>query len=283
MSIAIRPLDLPDFRKPPVTEVVLGLQMAALPLNSFHPGILKAKFQNKYPATEEHPALLPIFEVFGNPGDNSPISRIEWQIGTQIPSRFWYLSEDKANILQFQHDAIIRNWVKRSADVQYPRYESLLESFRQDLTTVDSFLEEQRLGKIKVTQAEVTYVNTIELPGDYNPHRHLEKIFRIWSNTYSDDDGVNLEDATVQLRYLIKDQDGKAFGRLHGIIEPSGFSKEGVPQVRFTLTVRGKPAQQNVNAAVEFWNVGRRNIVKKFASITRPEMHGLWERTDGDN
>jgi len=63
-----RPADLPDFERPPVTEVVLSLQFASLPgLKNVHAGLLWQHFSTRYPNVEEYPPIAPVFETFGLP------------------------------------------------------------------------------------------------------------------------------------------------------------------------------------------------------------------------
>src|SRR5258708_12433324 len=66
MTTRARPADLPDFERPPVTEVALSIQFARLPkVTNIHGGLLWSEFRADYPNYEEHPPLAPAFEIFG--------------------------------------------------------------------------------------------------------------------------------------------------------------------------------------------------------------------------
>lgn len=77
-----RPKDLPDFRKPPLTETVLSLQFEPLPgMMSPHVGLLWQKFRKELPLIEHHAPLQPVLEKFGPP---SP-SPVEVTFEEQLP------------------------------------------------------------------------------------------------------------------------------------------------------------------------------------------------------
>lgn len=48
--------------------------------------------------------------------------------------------------------------------------------------------------------------------------------------------------------------------------------------MRLTLTARDVPFGKGVDGVLLFLDLGRRHIVKGFASITTPTMHGKWRR-----
>ena len=73
MSPPPKPADLPDFKKPPVSEVVLSLQFASIStFRSIHVGLLWQRFRREYPKVSEQAPLQATFETFGvvpaNPG-----------------------------------------------------------------------------------------------------------------------------------------------------------------------------------------------------------------------
>ncbi len=84
-GVRCRPSDLPDFKKPPLTEVALSVQFERLPnLNSLQIGLLWHEFMERFPSTEQHPLLDPVFERFGTPtGPKGAKVRIEM---TRVPA-----------------------------------------------------------------------------------------------------------------------------------------------------------------------------------------------------
>jgi hypothetical protein len=73
MELSARPADLPDFKRPPVTEVVLSVQFATIPeFRSVHIGLLWERLREKYPNVTEHPPLNASFETFGLTATQTP-------------------------------------------------------------------------------------------------------------------------------------------------------------------------------------------------------------------
>src|SRR5262249_2810158 len=110
MSSPSRPDDLPDFKNPPVNEVVLSLQFASIPsFHSAHIGLFWEKIRQEYPKVSEQAPLQAAFETFGvmpvNPA--SPF-HIEALLSPPMP-RFWFEELDGNELLQIQQDRIIHN------------------------------------------------------------------------------------------------------------------------------------------------------------------------------
>jgi hypothetical protein len=121
----------------------------------------------------------------------------------------------------------------------------------------------------------VTYINHIVLPDNADARSSLERIFRFWSNTYHDDQNREVEDATIQFRYRLLDEDGKPRGRLYAVIQPT--TPAGV---QFQLIARGRPKEESLASALDYLGDCRDAVVRAFASMTRPEMHKLWGLKD---
>ena len=126
MNAYSRPSDLPDYERPPVTEVVLSIQFASN--NKFqivHAGLFWNLVHNQFPNVSEQAPLQAVFETFGGPPVAAPI---QVQFSPPFP-RFWFESEDRAYVLQLQQDRILFNWRATSSESVYPRYETLREHF----------------------------------------------------------------------------------------------------------------------------------------------------------
>lgn len=255
----------------------MGLQFDTLVgVRSFHAGLLSRMFQD-YPLISEQPSLPPNFEVFGVPFAQPVPPSFEFFEGTPVP-RYWFHSEDRSQLVQFQNDRLLHNWIRTRPDVEYPRYENLRDKLVSDAHVLVQFLDENQLGSLKINQAEITYFNIIEVDEGLNAAANFHKVFRIWSNEYSDDQGRQLERGTIQFSYLLEDGRQRTIGRLHVLIQP-GIRQQDMKQViKFDLTVRGKPSGSDVSSALAFLDFGREAIVRAFASLTRKEMHELWGR-----
>jgi uncharacterized protein (TIGR04255 family) len=273
--VTTRPDDLPEFKKPPVTEVVLSLQFATLgTLRSFHIGLLWERIRERYPTVEEQAELPPVFETFGSrPVTRQPGIQIETLLKPPMP-RYWFEGQT-GDLLQLQQDRLIHNWRQLEADQQYPRYEKVREDFVRDVTSFTDFIRDHELGNLRPNQSEISYVNTIDLPGSSNPQKALERIVKCWRGGIAI--GDELESTGIVLRSVLNDE-GHPYARMHIVVQPAFRTRDQTPIVRMDITVRGKPVDETIDAALAVFDRGREAIVRTFADITTPEMHEVWGR-----
>ena len=105
-----RPLDLPEFERPPIIEVALSIQFATLPLfRNIHAGILWQRFAQQYPNVEEYPPIPAAFETFGVPPAISEMPQFTFV--TNSPIRYWFITADGTELLQVQAQAL-NGWAR---------------------------------------------------------------------------------------------------------------------------------------------------------------------------
>jgi uncharacterized protein (TIGR04255 family) len=267
----------PEYDHPPVTEVVLSVQFETLPrLKGPLVGLLWTRFRDRFPESEEHPPLPSVVETFGV---NIQEMNVQFELMDSMPAmRTWFLTEPGDQLLQVQQDRFVHNWRKRAEADEYPRFDNLASSFREELIEFARFIDEEGIGEIAFTQCEVTYVNHIVGGEDWNIHEHPERLLRVWSGKYSDEFLPAPEDARVAIRYVVPGQDGNPLGRLHIAANPAFLVRDKKPVMVLTLTSRCKPIGQGLDAANSALNIGHEWIVRGFTSITTQEMHEVWGR-----
>jgi uncharacterized protein (TIGR04255 family) len=276
----IRPA-LPDYAKPPVSEVALSIQFAQIDkLRTYHSGLLWQSFKDDLPSVIEQASMPPNFEVFGT--QLPAIAQVQFQLLSTPPlPRYWFVSKDETELLQVQQDRLIYNWREREGAGVYPRYEYLRSKLISATERFTHFISEGDLGEIQINQAEITYVNQIFLE-DKDPRECIEEILTIWRPAPRDSFLPHVEDENLYFRYLLEDDEGKPTGRLHvtahGIIRQADHQ----PGLQIQLVARGIPRDQSIEAAIEWLDYGRAVIVKKFTDLTTKKMHKRWGRTDVD-
>lgn len=100
---------LPEFNKPPVTEVVLGVQFGQLEsLHTPQLGYIWRSYRDRFPQAEEPPPLEPSVEQFGARTGRRQGVRL---VLSPIPPRprLWFLNEDETELVQVQQDRFVRN------------------------------------------------------------------------------------------------------------------------------------------------------------------------------
>lgn len=160
---------LPDFRHPPVVEVVLSAGFQPLP----GLGIVEivkfweARIQPQLPRYEEQGRYEMPLEQFGG---GIQLPSVSWQVlpGQPMP-RLWFQNDEGSQLLQIQNDWVARNWRRTGPQSQYPRYPDLRAAFVRDLRVLAEYLSERDMGELRFTQCEVTYINHIPIGGDEAP------------------------------------------------------------------------------------------------------------------
>jgi uncharacterized protein (TIGR04255 family) len=275
-----RPADLPNFLRPPVTEVVLSIQFAALPtLQTAHVGLLWQKWRDKYPVVSEQPPLGAVFETFGGASAFSqPAFQFQALLVPSMP-RFWFAAADDVDLVQVQQDRIVHNWRKRTPVQEYPRYEAIRSRFVEDMTIFRDFLSSENLGEVQPNQCEVTYTNAIELPDSDEPYGQLSKVTPLWTGRLSEAQDHDVENCTIQSRFVLR-EDGYPYGRVHVGFAPAVLPFENRSVIRLDITVRGKPKAATIESALGMLDNEREIVVRTFAAVTTPEMWTVWGRTD---
>src|SRR5450631_1035301 len=142
-----RPKTLPNFKNPPVNEVVLSLQFATLDkLRSPYVGLFWKSFRTQYPDISEQPEVQPAFETFGAPEMQRMGISFQALLSPPMP-RFWLQKEGQPDLLQVQRDRIMHNWRQTPEDSVYPRYEKVRAKFQKEVQKFEEFLATEELGK----------------------------------------------------------------------------------------------------------------------------------------
>lgn len=269
---------LPEFKRPPVHEVVLSVQFEKLEnLRSPQLGYVWQAFRDRFPNTEDHPAIEPAFELFGSKVGVG--AGVHFELLSSLPTpRIWFVNELGTELVQVQQDRFIRNWRKKAADEEYPRYSFLRDQFTRDFELFQSLVDQQGWGRIEPNQCEVTYVNIIPAGDGWSMPGELGKVFTLFNPSYSDSGLGPPEEAAVNARYILTNAGGEPVGRLHVAIAPVLRAKDGSPAFRLSLTARGRPEDAGTDSVLKLLDLGHEAIVRGFASITTADMHTVWER-----
>lgn len=240
-------------------------------------GSLWNLYRDRFPETEDHSAIEPVFERFGVPQTEDRTPR--FQVLTEHPSpRCWFLSSNGTELIQAQQDRFIKNWRKVDGSETYPRYDAIRSSFRSELDVFLDFVSKNDLGAVVPNQCDVTYVNHV-LSGDgWTTHAELEEVVELFRIPDGLDASLRPEDASIKVKIPIK-VSGKPIGRLHVTIEPAFRVIDDLPIWPITLVARGAPSEPNVNGVLNFLDIGHEALVRTFAAITTRKMHAIWGRT----
>ena len=223
-------------------------------------------FREDFPLTQEMPPLPPTFETFGLPqgGIGGPPINLR---AMPEHSRYWFISTNEEELLQFQPDRLLHNWRKVGNKTnEYPRFETLIGKFENELRTLENYFSALAPQSLKINQCEISYINHIDIENS--------KSAQDWLN-FIHFNQLDPDDFVIRFRRIISNAEGKPLGRLiyEAAVAVTPNNKE---VVRLTLTLRGKPTGTDINAAIDFLRYGRGLVVQSFKEITTDMAHEKW-------
>jgi uncharacterized protein (TIGR04255 family) len=263
---------LPDFEKPPVTEVVCGVQFAPIASLSIpYLGILWEKFKLAYPKAREVAPLMPVIERFDDslPEATDPFG------GVFPAPRVWFETGDGNGLIQVQRDRFLHNWKKEREEDSYPHYDFVIDRFRSSLETFEGFLKENRFETISPTQYELTYVNHIEQGNTWKRLADIGEVFPDFK--WRSLEGRFLpEPETInwQTSFTLP----KRAGRLRMSIRLGKRRSDGFPVIVLELTARGIDANRSLSEMWSWFEMAHNWIVCGFTDLTSENMHKFWRR-----
>ena len=267
--------NLPDYRRPPVVEVIFAVAVAPLAI----PVVDLARF-----GLERLGEEFPIHQ--DQPPTRMPTESFEDAAATIIPAlslltgappiRLWFQSEDRTRLVQLQRDWLAYNWQGSSGDSPYPRYESIENRFLQIRDNFSDFLTNLSGETLTTHQCELSYINHITSDGLWERVGQLDKVLRLVG--VAGDFLPEPEDGQIAFRYRIR-RDGVDAGRLYVQATPGQRQADRSPVVQLTVTARGAPIGQGRQGMIEFFRLAHEWIVSGFAAVTTEvAQRGLWER-----
>lgn len=267
---------LPDYNKPPVNEVVMGVQFDTLEkFTAVHPGLYWQRIKEQYPQSSVHPPIATVIETFKD-HIAAPV-KIQPEItATPPPPRCWFLNSSGNRLVQLQAERFLHNWRKVTGEEVYPRYNNILPEFEKLWKDFLDFAANENLGEVKPNQWEVTYVNHIYQGEGWTTLEDVHKLFPAWSSESSQDYLPHPERINLDLTYAFPDD----LARLHISLTPAYTRKDNRMLLRLNLTARGRLESIDHKSLIRCLGLGHEWIVRGFADFTSPEAHAIWERKE---
>jgi uncharacterized protein (TIGR04255 family) len=262
-----RPKDLPEYARPPLDEVVVGVH--------FHPLAEYSDFDayryfSSLPSeqqgrVESRPGLMSASDFLA-PFAPSAIPQL-----TMVPpgarNRIWLSAPDETYLTQIQQDLFLMNWRKRS--MPYPRFEAVVSEFSKAWDGFQNLLASSERVAPVITQLEVTYVNWI-------PDLSIAEFFQGGKSLVpSEFNATDIEHHVLNWTSNIGPIENR-IGRLNIDCQSAwrAGSSDWIKGSNFTLTVRLSPHEF---ASLELgFLFARKTIVKAFDDLTTPLAHEHW-------
>lgn len=266
-----RSVDLPDYKAPPLIEVLLGVQFDSPPtFSAVDVRLVWDLFRKEFPVSQDIMSIQPRFETFGGASFNQAF--MPQFINLQAPGwngRVRFISEDNNHILQFQSGQFVASWLGEDGKQPYPRFEKIIEKFECNLSALFTFYKDKFNLPLSINQAEVTYVNIIKVAAI----SEIGDFFVGYGRSHDDTEAFNSNHSVI-----VKDAQQQPYARLYQELQ-SVVARDGVQKAfKLSLTFRGKPSGTSIPDVKAFLLSGRKAIVDKFTETTTEAAHELWER-----
>jgi len=269
-----RPVALPEFDAPPVSEVALAVEFSPLEnWRSTHAGLYWSLISNTYPQSETQPPPPSQIEKYGEDFWVQPAVRVEF-VNPDV-SRFWFIADPPTKLIQIQRDRFVINWRQVKGDETYPRYsKEMRPRFEREWNEFKTFVSERKIGTVAVQQCEVTYRNELLQGKGWNAFSESLALFAPWWKDGTDGFLPRPESLSVAGSFRMPGE----HGRLHFSAQHVRRPADQREAVQFQLVARGKPASDS-NADILNWlDMGHEWVVRGFADLTSEQAHQLWKR-----
>jgi uncharacterized protein (TIGR04255 family) len=246
------------------------MQFTNLPVKATDVAAFYELLARDYPQTLDVMPLPPTFEPLG-PGATPPFA---FNMPDSTLPRSWFISANDEHVVQFQTDRLIVNWRVRPNGGSYPRYPEVRRRFVAAHEALQEFCRQKGMPALAPNQCDLSYYNKVPLPEDatWADFGLLLRGMRLdqgpgWRGKFS-----------VGQMTLIQDiqRDGlPTLSRLQVDCMPiqiDPFRRAWA----LNLSVKGRPAQPDVEAVLAFLDAAHEEIITCFAAITTETMQVQW-------
>ena len=265
---------LPDFKQPPIAEVVCSIAFESLDaMLAPHLGLYWDIVRAEYSKCEEKPLLTTIIEKAAE----TPKATVQVTMLPPLP-RTWLVSGDNQKLIQVQRDRFVHNWRKLEPDDPYPRYPKVMAMFLNGLDSFGAFLKENQLGEIVPIQYELTYVNYIPSGEGWTTLADIGEVLPDFAWRDKQDRFLPTpESNNWNTAFLLPNDLGRLRATVQKAIRHTADQKQDV--IRFDLTARGIGADKSRDAMDAWFELAHEWIVRGFADLTGDKVqHKYWGR-----
>jgi len=266
---------LPDYDRPPVVEVILGVQFEHLPkFKNAHLGSFWNSLDNdKWCIIEDAPFLPPQFERFEDTA--------QWHDGLQLrlkreaACRLQIRNSLQDRMIQVQNSRFHFNWLGKSGG-KYIRYQEVFKEFDSSLEQFRHFLREGDIGDIQPNQWEITYVNHIPCGSVWSNPEDWGFFKLIRPPDISEELAVS-ESFEGNWHFVIPPQKGRLHIHWQHVVGASANGQEE-EFIRLVSTARGVIESESsvFESVTNGLALGRRVIVSSFKELMSNKANQYW-------
>lgn len=249
------PTVLPHFRRPPVTEVALTVQLEdAIGFRLLDLASIANAWAEDLPDASER-SHLPRF--YGHEDVEMPDT-----------PRLWLQSDSGDRVIQLQQDRIAVNWAKADTGDEYPRYETIRAFLVDAWRRLEVIVGDLGLAMPLPDICRLRYVNELRASQGWMSESDTGNLIAPWKLAMSDD--FLPVTAGLIMHFHLPDN--------RGMLDIHGWHSE---EDMFALMLESEvwPSTPDLDGVLDSMDLAHEWIVRGFTSATTPEAHSLWERS----
>jgi len=250
------------FKNPPINEVVVSTYFnpPLSDLRSEHIGLFWGKIKQDFPIVSQQPIVGTELDILGN--EPFPIPR------------YWFIAEDKINLIQVQKNAFMFNW--RRNDEKYPRFhKNIKPTFDKYYGLFNEFVRtETNIEDLAVDLCELNYINVIDCCEYWEGPQDTPKIIPSFSMLNPNIDDLDFLGFNCNFGYRLSSDLQINIGIR------SGFrtQQQDRPVLIFEIKTSGRLGQIEKPEADEWFERAHDAIIKCFLSITDTDIQNrFWQ------
>lgn len=258
--------DGPHYRRPPVVEVVCGVQFTGVDgWRTPHFGSFWQQIRGEYSEFEDQAPLERIRLDAATPPQPqiSPLPPLRRVFFIQPPGNF---------LIQLQQNRILHNWRKVSESDEYPRYRTAYSKFVSCWNQLRKFTASAGLSEPQPDVLELTYINHISKSGTKFP-RDVWDFLAFYERTPKA--VIAKESSAMAMHFgwpLPNNMGALTFDLKHGL-RPNDESE--VLLIEFNARGKAKDHGRGMNT---WFDIAHGAIVNTFDALTTDSAHELWEK-----
>lgn len=257
---------LPEYERPPVSEVALTVQLDTdIGFRSLDLAEIAACWADDLPDMQERDRL-PRLDIDLDDAETT------LDLGnTAATPRLWLQNASGDHVLQLQQDRIAVNWSKSAADDDYPRYESIRAFLEDAWCRLEAKLDDLGLVIPTPSVCQVMYVNELGASEGWRSSADTSRLISPWGGSSSDKFLPADRHEALRLHFH--------FPENQGWMNIDGWTADRDERIFvLTLTSQGWPSSPDLDGVLGFMDLAHDWIVQAFTSVTTEAAHREWRR-----
>jgi uncharacterized protein (TIGR04255 family) len=261
----------PEFERPPIVELVLGVQFAPLAqLTSAHFGwFWKQYLGEEWERPSDAPPLPDQFEFFGDQHRWQSIFPFLLKPGIE-PGRVQIGNQGMDRLIQIQPSRLHYNWKKK--DGSYPSFGKISEEFSRCFGQFQNFVAKAQLGELLPNQWEITYVDSMPQGELWNTVSDWYAVLPGLFPKTPAVDGLKAESFVGKCSYEIV----PSRGRVHVEANLARLGENGQTALLLQTTARGPIGKDGAADLKSGLQLGHDAVVEVFLKMTSVTAQKHW-------